>query len=377
MDLRRALKYLAIAIAAFIGLVVVGFLLGFFGVPEVDSIENEFGTVNNSTTEVNTDITVRNPNPIGVSLGGLTIDYVVNMNEVEMASGTKEGIAIDSGKSSIQLRTYLQNGQIPEWWYTHVSNGEQTTVNINADVSHSTFGGTTVQQNKSIETDILSAFNSTQQRPVDANAPAISDPVLYINETQGTYADNVTRQQTPLDMQFTMYNPKVFPYVVTRVGYDIYMNNISVGNGTTDRNTAIPPRGTQAITAETVIENDKLDQWWVSHVKNKQQTELYVDMYMVIKPNRERVPLDRAPAIRLDSDELDYRTTIETDIFGSKEDGASDTGGSADGGDTQTATPTPEDDTLPTGDESTAAPDDGTLPVDGDSTATPDDGLLS
>lgn len=163
------------------------------------------------------------------------------------------------------------------------------------------------------------------------------------------------------------------------------MNNVTVGDGESERNTVIPPRpGTETIRADTAIRNQNLDEWWVTHIENNQKTDLYVDFQIVLEAD---VP--GSPKIPIDSDALDYRTTIETDIFGNKDNGTStdgtsstedegtETGDETDGTATAdgTATPTPSDGILTPDETSTPAPDDDTA-TSGDGTATPDDGGL-
>jgi LEA14-like dessication related protein len=291
-------------------LLAIGFFLGVFGIPQLNSVDNEFGTVNETTTEIETSVNIYNPNPIGVSFGGLQVNYTVNMNDIPMANGQKKGLSIATGNSSLGFTTYLDNTRIPEWWYTHIRNGERTDLTIDAQVSHSALGGTDFQQGRTVETDILSAFDSTETREVDANAALVEDPVLYINETEGSYGTNVTRERTPIDLDFTVYNPKRVPYTVTEVGYTINMNNITVGEGATQSERILPPQEETSLVANTAIDNSKLDQWWVSHLQNGETTDLYIDFYVQVDPGV-------GEPIRLDSEELDYRTTIETNILGS------------------------------------------------------------
>lgn len=308
----KGLKYLVGAVLALVALVVIGFFLGVFGIPQLSGVDNEFGTVNETQTEIRSNISVRNPNPFGATFGGVTVDYTVAMNEIAMANGTKEGLSIGTGNSSIQFVTYLDNTKIPRWWYTHIRNGERTAVGINATVSHGLFGSSPpITQSQTIETDLLSAFNSTEPRAIDANRPLIDDPVLYVNETAGTFGDDLTRQETPLNLEFTVYNPKVYPYAVTEIGYTVEMNNITVGEGSTTDEQILAPRSESTLTAATVIQNDRLDQWWVSHLNNDEVTDLTIDFYIVVDPDAPGID-----PIRIDADALDYRTTIETNIFG-------------------------------------------------------------
>ena len=352
MDAKTGAKYAGLALGAVVVVVVLAFLLGVVGVPQVETIDNEFGAVNDSTTEIRTSITVNNPNPIAISLGGLTIDYAVDMNDVRMATGQKEGLSLGTGSSSVDLVTYLNNSKIPAWWYTHIQRGERSDLVVDADVRSNTVGSHEFTTNKSIRTNILGAFNSSETRPINASSDLVSDPVLYLDGTNATYGPDLTPQRTPLDLSFRVFNPKPHPYVVTKVGYTIYMNNITVGEGESARNTVIPPRpGTETIRATTTIRNQHLDEWWVSHIRNNQRTDLYVDVDIVVEAD---VP--GSPSIPVDSDRLDYRETIETDIFGTKNGTSGGSGatptqpdgsepapgdGPADGGETDETSPTP------------------------------------
>lgn len=162
MNYKRGATYAGVVLG---GLIVVGGLavmLGFLGVPQVETIDNRFGSVNDSTTEIRTNITVNNPNPIGITLGDTTIDYTVDMNEVRMATGQKEGVSIGTGNSSIGLVTYLNNSKIPAWWYTHIREGERSELLVDADIESGTFGSHNFRTNESIQTNILGAFNSTE-----------------------------------------------------------------------------------------------------------------------------------------------------------------------------------------------------------------------
>jgi len=320
--------------------------LGVLGTPSVTSVDNHFAGVSNQTTTVATNLTVHNPNPVGVQLGGVGINYTISMNGVEMAQGAKEGVGVGTGNSTLPFSTEMQNDRIPPWWVTHIDNGETTTVGIDATVTSSTLGGRSmsVSQERTIETALISQFNSTETRPVEADQPLVSDPVLYINETRGTWdQENLTQSETPLDLAFDVYNPKPYPYTITKVGYTIRMNDVTVGEGETDRGYVLSPGQETTLDANTVIQNENLDRWWVTHLQRNQQTDLYIDFYLVLEGGGEQ--------FRVDLDSIDYRQEIETDIFGNKAQyptGNGTSGGADDGsadespdGDEKTETPTP------------------------------------
>ena len=337
------------------------FAVGVLGAPSVVGVENQFGAVTDETTTIDTDLTVNNPNPIGVQLGRTSVNYTVAMNDIAMASGEKEGLAIETGNSSLAFTTQMQNEKIPAWWVSHIRNGEQTQLEIDARVHSSLIGqSATVPHSQAIETDIISQFNSTETRPVNANQPVVSAPVLYINQTSASWG-SVSQSETPIDMQFTLYNPKTTPYTITEIGYDITMNNISVGEGTTNQPYTIPGQSQQTIDAQTTIQNQRLDEWWVSHLQNDQVTQLRIDFYA-------KIELPTGNTIRIPLDELTYTKEIETEIF---------TGGNETGSDTsnQSATGKPTPGTT-SGETATETTEDGSAGTE-TSTPTDDGGLLS
>lgn len=325
---------------ALVGLVVVAaavggaFALGVFGVPSVAAVNNSFGDVTDETTVVETDLVVSNPNPFGVGLDGVSIDYAVSMNDVEMARGGREGVSVAAGNSSIAFETDLDNEAIPPWWTSHVRNDERTTVAIDARVSSEFLGrGTNLSRTREIETDLIGAFASEETRPVNADAPLVDDPVLYVNETRGRWG-TVTDAETPIAMEFDVYNPNLEPSVVTEIGYDVTMNGVEMGSGSTAEEYVVPSYGSETVELTAALRNERLDDWWVTHldesVNGHQVSDLRIEFYAVVElPGGERVtvPLDA----------LTHEETVETDIFdeglhrGPGDGSASGSGGSDDG----------------------------------------------
>jgi LEA14-like dessication related protein len=317
---RRTVVGVVVVLVAVVGAAVA---LGIVGSPTVTGVENRFGGVNESATVVESNLTVSNPNPVGASLGGLTVDYAVEMNGIRMAEGTKTGVSVPAGQSVLPVRTTLANDRIPAWWVSHVRNDERTTLTVDADVHSSAVGSSfgTPQITRTVETDLLSEFDSTESRPVNANAPLVTDPVVSVTETSASWGA-VTTETTELDLAFVVYNPKPYPVGMTEVGYDVSMNGVTLGEGGTDGGVVIPPGETRTIETTTRIRNGNLDEWWVTHVERNQVSELEIDFAA-------RLDL-RATTIEVPLTALTYRKTVETDVFGTKPE--------------STATRTPTDD---------------------------------
>jgi len=374
----------AVTVVAGLGLVVgAAFVGGLVGVPSVEQVDNRFGAVNDTHTEVRTDLVIHNPNPVGVRLGDTSVNYTVAMNDIRMAGGDKRGVGIGTGNSTVNLTTHLRNERIPAWWASHVRGGERTDLTVSATVQPGFVGRSATFQPaaETIETDLLGQFNSTADRPVNAGIALVDDPVLVVQRTNASWG-NVTDAETPIDLEFEVYNPKAAPVAVSNVGYDISMNGVQVGEGELAETESIPPKTARVVETPTVIDNDRLDEWWVTHVRNDQTTELRIDFYAEVE-----LP-GISETVRVPLDELTYTQTIETDMFGNKGDAggnettttAGTTTGDATTSDVTTTTTsdtttgttdTTTTDTTTTGDATT---DSGT--TTGDATTT-DDGLLA
>ena len=350
--------------------------VGIIGAPSVVGVDNGFGPVNESTTTIESEIVVNNPNPFGVRLGGLTIDYAVEMNGVRMATGGREGLGVNAGgNSSIPLTTQMNNDRIPPWWVSHVENDENTTLTVDASIHSDLLGQSFEPQiERSVNTNVIGGFNSDEDRPIDVDRPFAPEPVLWLNSTSGQWGA-VSNETTEIDTAFELYNPNPTPVAISEIGYEIEMNNVTMGEGATESAVTINPGELETVRATTALQNENLDEWWVSHLQNEQTTQLEVTFYA-------RIDLSSFGGdtieIRLDS----IQRTIETDIFGESEsDGGTDSEGTPTPDGTETATPAGEEGTATPDDTSTA---DGT-PTD-DETATPtptptptptDDGLLA
>lgn len=349
MDVRSLLfgsklRIAGTVVGSFIVVVGLLFAVGVFGIPSVTAIDNGFGAVNGSTTEVITELTVNNPNPVGIGLGSVTIDYTARMNDIEMATGTKKGLGIGPGSSTIELRTYLDNTKIPSWWVTHIRNGETTELTVETHID-SGFGLSTTRTpvRRPIETDILGTFNTTEDRDINANQPPVEDPVAVIRRQSANWG-GVSNQTTEIDISFVVYNPKSYPLTITQLGYDITLNEITMGNGTTADEYTIPPNDTETVNATLEMQTQRFDEWWVAHLDDGQVSELRIDFEATVTAGD-------LGTVTMPLDPLTYERTIETNIFGGS--GADTTEDSDDGPADTTTTDDSDTTTTSEGDTTT------------------------
>jgi LEA14-like dessication related protein len=306
----RSLGVLTVALILVLAVVAGAFAFDLVGQPTVVSSESRFAEVGPATTTIRTDIVIANPNPIGLNRGDATVSHTVRMNDVAVAAGTDRGLSLPPGRSTREITTRLNNSKIPRWWVSHVRNGERTQVTVRTQVSGLFGEPTVVPRRETIETDLLAAFNSTETRPVNADVPFRSGPVLYVNRTNASWG-TVSETETPIDATLGVYNPLPVPVPITELGYTIRMNGVRVGNGTTDRTYILDSGRVTDVGTNATVDATRLDEWWVTHLRRNQSTTVTVDFSL-------RVDLPVVGNIRLPLDGVGYTTEFETDLLGTK-----------------------------------------------------------
>lgn len=302
--MRRAAQ-IGIAIIGVVVVLILGVVVaagaGVFQEPTVEEIQNEWGEITDEETEIITTVVVDNPNPIGLPGGLLGVEYDVVMNGVEMAEGGKSGFGLAAGINELELTTTIDNQKIPKWWMTHINNDEMTAMSIDPTLSVLGFTVDVPAQNESIETDILAQVEQDESQEVTA----LGRTLMVIEKTEGAWGD-ASPEETPLELDVTITNPNPVPIVFTKISYRVEMNGLVVAEGETTDPIEIGPQSTGVVESEAGIDNQKLDEWWVSHLENDERTELKVQFDAVVEIEGQEVDVPLS----------DTTDTFETDILG-------------------------------------------------------------
>lgn len=272
------------------------------GQPTVESVRTDWRTVNAETTGIGTEITLDNPNPVGVP-GVIDVRYEIGMNDVTVAEGASENVGLPAGRSTIAISTEMDNRKIPAWWASHINNGERTTVSVRPTVSLPPFSRDLPAQTRTFSTDILAAFESNETRTMTAG----NRTVLRVTKTEAAWG-KATETETPLTVTATVENPTSGEVLFSQLGYSVTMNNVTVAEGTTDGEVRIGPGETTSFGIDSTFDNGKLPAWWVSHVKNGEKTTMDVEFYALVREDgkTERVALPF----------LSERAVFTTDVLG-------------------------------------------------------------
>jgi LEA14-like dessication related protein len=273
--------------------------------PSVESVENEWGEVSEERTGIRTNVVVTNPNGVGMP-GVAGVSYDVAMNDVTVASGSSGGLALSPGQNEVTLETYIDNEKIPAWWASHINEGEQTTLSVQPSVNAGLLSKSLPAEERTFETDMLSSFNSDEAQSVE-----VGDQTLMTVESTDASWGTATENRTPLQFSGTVNNPNDAPVSFSKLGYEISMNDVTVAGGTTDEGVEIGANSTETIRVDAALDNRKLDEWWVTHLENGEETTLDVQVFAAVETDdgTKRVPLPF----------LSERVVFETDVLGGGE----------------------------------------------------------
>jgi LEA14-like dessication related protein len=273
--------------------------------PAVESVENEWGEISAERTGIQTTVVVDNPNDVGIP-GVAGVSYDVAMNDVTVASGSSGGLSLSPGRNEVTLETHIDNEKIPAWWASHINNGERTTLSVQPSVNAAFLSKGLPAENRTFETDMLSSFDSDEAQSVEVGGRTL----LTVESTDALWG-TATQNRTPLRFSGTVSNPNDAPLSFSKIGYEISMNDVTVAEGTTDEAVEIGANSTETIRVDAALDNGKLDEWWVSHLENGEETTLDVQVFATVETDNgtKRVPLPF----------LSQRVVFETDVLGGGE----------------------------------------------------------
>jgi LEA14-like dessication related protein len=296
MVLGRIVKLGITVVLVVIVLVVGGFLTGVLGVPSVAVDDpGDWGNVSEAETEVVTSINVSNPNPIGVTLGsGVDAEYGVELNGVRLITGQRDRVSIPSGDSTIELVSTVDNDRIVPWWREYVRAGETIElaatgeVRVNAVLSRTLTVGPYEQTLLADEQPVIDAFDGAVS-DLEGRYPedeAISDRVGYeIRDASASWA-SVSNETTTMDVTFRIHNPGAVPVPLVPDGFrlDARANDVDLFSAqgdalspeSVDGDAVLQPGQQREVTYTVELENDRIDDWFRSHVERDERTELTV-----------------------------------------------------------------------------------------------------
>ncbi|MFA9417278.1 LEA type 2 family protein [Natrinema sp. HArc-T2] len=279
------------------------------GRPQVESVDNDWGTVTTDRTEIETQLTVANPLLPRAGDAVADVSYTVSMNDIEVATGETTNVSLGGDERTVTVTTWFDNGEIPTWWAGHVNRNETTTVRIDPDVVVDYAGirlpAEEWTRTRTVHTDLLEPLETNESQRLQV----ANQTVLVVTETNARWG-NATVTRTPIDASATVTNPTPLPVPITELRYTVRLNGIVVGQGSAGQQTVLQPDSTRTLEATAAINNSKLDEWWVTHLRNDERSTLTVQFNATLAYGdvERTVPLEF----------LSYQRPFETDLLGAE-----------------------------------------------------------
>ncbi|MFW5983746.1 MAG: LEA type 2 family protein, partial [Halobacteria archaeon] len=153
---------------------------------------------------------------------------------------------------------------------------------------------------KTVETDALAFLNDAPRR----ERTVAGRTVLAVEDVDARWGEP-NDEGTPVQVEARVQNPTRVPVKFSDLVCDVRMNGVHVGDGGTLDGFALGAGETDEVEMKVTVENDRLPNWWKTHVENDETTDVAADVYGAVDVlgRRFRVPL------------LSYTGAVETDVL--------------------------------------------------------------
>ncbi len=302
----KKLRAVGIVFLVSIVIIALGFFIGVLSIPSIKSISNSWGDISNTTTEITSNITIENNNPFTIIVPRVKVEYTLKMNGIDMAQGSVENISLTQGDTTIEVISYLNNTKIPEWWISHIANNETTSIDINptAVIDAEFSEPRIIIPGKTIPliTNLLGSIYANERKTIKAGLIN-----LTIESNNASWGE-INNETTEILFDLVLSNPLPISIQIPRINYTIAMNDIVVGRGISNDTPILTENNEFTMLLSIFINNNMLDDWFVSHLQNAEHSILRISITSTIEYDRLTYTID---------DFILYTHEFDTDILGS------------------------------------------------------------
>lgn len=248
------------------------------GKPEIRGVSYSFGNITDDYTEIETFIDVYNPNPVAIPLKDVKTE--IYMNRIKMGEGSAEKSEIAANSlSKIILSTKIENEKIPEWWASHLMNGERTEMLIKAnlifDLKLFEFSYP-MEKSEIIQTNLLSKFSIESPQKIKVG------PLGLTLKSMSASWGEITNESSELILRARIQNENQFD-VRFRFEGNLTMNGIEVAKGGSEEQIVLPAQRESEVEMRIRINNMLLDDWWSTHIRNGERTNLSLMLNLIFE----------------------------------------------------------------------------------------------
>ncbi len=265
-------------------------LFGCVGKPVVKSVKNRWGNVNRDYTEIITEIDVYNPNPFPLPIKDVLTEVYLNYMKVGEGKALQSEIKANS-ESKVVISTKINNSKIPEWWISHIRNGEKSNLMVKGyvvfDLKFTTFKLELPKIERVIKTDFLSGIKGEKET-------FNLGPFKVTANVENAKWGSVNEKHTQIIVFLNVKNENSVPIYVSKTHYVIDVNGIELGEGYNNVSMMIPPKTSKTVPIIFDIKTQKLKDWWVSHIKNGEKSVVLVKIKPYVEIGKHKYEFELA-----------------------------------------------------------------------------------
>ena len=235
--------------------------------------EARWGDVNEKTTEIIIDASLKQPLLVPISVKELSL----NFTGVEIAR--VKDFEYGSTKSEVRLSLLLDNHNLVRSLINYLDNGQQGEAELILRGSVLGVIPINLDVKENISEDILSYLNFTAESREYLNGLFLT-PALV--ETKVDWAGE-EKGEARLIAHMKFYNPNGYPLPVANTSFDLYANGIKIGYGSTKKPIIIPAKGYAMVDVDTHIYEESLPEVWALHVRNGEESRVKADIFLNIR----------------------------------------------------------------------------------------------
>lgn len=311
----------AVAVAGGAGYAATSFEKPSFGVIDKGDWQN----ISEESITVSSEFWINNPNPVGLSLGFIDLEYSAEANNITLARGSINGVDLGTGNNTRTLETELLQENIPEWWVSHLKNGENSTVAAPVTVKTPIESFSIEAFSQEIETDITSRIEkSLSSMEGSYTGPGIQQsqagvsvevrPELEVRDFKASWGE-ISSEESEVLMDMKVHNPNSYAIPTPSFGGKAELNNVTLANWTANAEplTTLPESGmiepgeTEELRFTVGLQNQKMDEWLESHIKREEYTEANINAHLIFSFEGEE--------FRVPSGGMSCRIEIQTGIL--------------------------------------------------------------
>ncbi len=240
-------------------------------------VDSEWGEVDDRSAEIRTEIRFPSPNVVNGNVDSFGVEYVAEMNGVRVAEAEKSGVHLDPHRTVVRLDARMENGRIRDWWTSHIESGEESRMRVKPrlrlDLAMSDIGVRVPSYRTGIETDVLSFLNEADRR----EKTVLGRTVFAVDDVNADWGEP-DEDETPVEVTARVENPTRFPIRFSDIVCDVRMNDVEVGGGGTVDGFRLGAGETDELDLCVTVDNERLPEWWATHVDNGEHTEITVDV---------------------------------------------------------------------------------------------------